>query len=144
MSVDDGSGVVSCVQWRKTKDSSEGIYLARIGQLVSVLGQVDEFRDERQLRVTTISEFFSHRIFLQNLILCPRKSWSDGGEAVAVVVTVPEDDPNAEPCHWLEVEQAWRTVYSTAFTLPAGVTETASRKETKVCFEFIFCDLMSH
>ena len=64
--MDDGSGVVSCVQWRKTKDSSEGIYLARIGQLVSVLGQVDEFRDERQLKVTTISEFF-----LQNLILCP-------------------------------------------------------------------------
>lgn len=71
MSVDDGSGVVSCVQWRKTKDSSEGIYLARIGQLVSVLGQVDEFRDERQLRVTAISEFVSHRIFLQNFTLCP-------------------------------------------------------------------------
>ena len=54
--VDDGSGVLSCVQWRRTKDSSEGLYVASLGQLVSVLGQAEEFREERQLRVTAISE----------------------------------------------------------------------------------------
>ena len=54
--VDDGSGVVSCVQWRKTKDSSEGIYQPRIGQLVSVLGNVDQFRDEKQIKITAICE----------------------------------------------------------------------------------------
>ncbi|CAI8034072.1 CST complex subunit STN1 [Geodia barretti] len=94
--VDDGSGVVSCVQWRKTRESSEGIYQPGIGQLVSVLGTVDQFRDQRQLKVTAI---------------------------------IPEEDPNAEPCHWLEVEHLWRTVYSTSFTLPPGVTETGDQRE---------------
>ena len=46
-----------------------------------------------------------------------------------VVVVVPEEDPNAEPCHWLEVEHLWRTVYSTSFTLPPGVTETGDQRE---------------
>ena len=41
-----------------------------------------------------------------------------------LVCVVPEVDPNAEVCHWLEVEQAWREVYSQTFTLPAGVIET--------------------
>ena len=54
--VDDGSGVISCVQWRKTRDSSEGLYVAGIGQLVSVLGQIDDFREERLVRVANISE----------------------------------------------------------------------------------------
>ena len=54
--VDDGSGVVSCVQWRKTRESSESIYQPGIGQLVSVLGTVDQFRDQRQLKVTAISK----------------------------------------------------------------------------------------
>ena len=54
--VDDGSGVVSCVQWRKTRESSEGIYQPGIGQLVSVLATVDQFRDQRQLKVTAVSK----------------------------------------------------------------------------------------
>lgn len=45
---------------------------------------------------------------------------------------VPEEDPNAEPCHWLEVEQAKRTVYCQRFTLPDGVVEPEQQRERKV------------
>lgn len=55
-SVDDGSGVLSCVQWRITKDTSDGLYVPDIGLLVSVYGQVGEYREEKQLRVTAIGE----------------------------------------------------------------------------------------
>ena len=54
VSVDDGSGVLNCTQWRRSKDSSDGLYVPEIGELVSVLGQVEEYREEKQLRVTAI------------------------------------------------------------------------------------------
>ena len=57
--VDDGSGVLSCTQWRKTEDSNEGLLVPAIGQLVSMFGRVEEFRGEKQLRVTAISMFQS-------------------------------------------------------------------------------------
>ena len=52
--VDDGSGVLSCTQWRRSEDSSEGLYVPSIGQLVSVFGRVEEYRAEKQLRVSAI------------------------------------------------------------------------------------------
>ena len=96
--VDDGSGVLNCAQWRRSKDSADGLYVPDIGQLVSVFGQVEEYREEKQLRVAAV---------------------------------VPEADPNAEPCHWLEVEHARRTVYSQTFTLPDGVTEAHNGQQKK-------------
>lgn len=54
--VDDGSGVLSCCQWRRSEDSEEGLYLPSIGQLVSVFGRVEEFRGEKQLRVLAIGK----------------------------------------------------------------------------------------
>ena len=54
VSVDDGSGVLNCTQWRRSKDSSDGLYVPEIGELVSVLGQVEEYREEKQFRVTAI------------------------------------------------------------------------------------------
>ena len=51
---------------------------------------------------------------------------------MCVMVTVPEEDPNAEPCHWLEVEQAKRTVYCQRFSLPDGVVEDGLKREKKV------------
>ena len=53
--VDDGSGVLSCCQWRRSEDADEGIHIPALGDLVSVLGRVEEFREERQLRVFAIS-----------------------------------------------------------------------------------------
>lgn len=53
-SVDDGSGVLSCTQWRRSEDSSSGLYVPSIGELVSVFGRVEEYREEKQLRVTAI------------------------------------------------------------------------------------------
>ena len=56
------------MQWRKTRDSSEGLYVAGIGQLVSVLGQIDDFREERLVRVANISEpLILHSILLHTL-----------------------------------------------------------------------------
>ena len=33
---------------------TDGLYVPEIGELVSVLGQVEEYREEKQLRVTAI------------------------------------------------------------------------------------------
>lgn len=52
--VDDGTGVMSCTQWRVTEDSDEGITLPTLGSLVSVWGKLSEFRGERQLTVTSL------------------------------------------------------------------------------------------
>lgn len=52
--VDDGSGVLNCTQWRRLEDSSSGLYIPIIGELVSVFGRVEEYRGEKQLRVTAI------------------------------------------------------------------------------------------
>ena len=55
--VDDGSGVLSCTQWRRSEDSSEGLYVPSIGQLVSVFGRVEEYRAEKQLKVSAIGSY---------------------------------------------------------------------------------------
>ena len=52
--VDDGTAVVSCTQWRVEKDSDQGIVIPELGQLVSVWGKISEFRREKQLTVTTM------------------------------------------------------------------------------------------
>ncbi len=52
--VDDGTGVISCTQWRVTEDSDEGLTLPTLGGLVSVWGKLSEFRSERQLTVTNM------------------------------------------------------------------------------------------
>ena len=52
--VDDGTAVISCVQWRKSDDSDQGIFVPTLGQLVSVFGKISEFREERQLTVSSI------------------------------------------------------------------------------------------
>ncbi len=52
--VDDGTGVINCTQWRRTDDSNEGLCVASRGQLVSVFGKVSEFREEKQITVTSI------------------------------------------------------------------------------------------
>jgi len=87
--VDDGSGVISCCQWRKVVDSDEGMVIPKLGQLVSVFGRVSEYREERQIKVNAITI---------------------------------EEDPNAEPLHWLEVIHLKRTVYSKPFSLPPGIS----------------------
>lgn len=56
MLVDDGTGVLSCAQWREKDDSDEGLFIPKLGQLVSVWGKVSEYRDVKQLTVTTIAE----------------------------------------------------------------------------------------
>lgn len=53
-SVDDGSGVLNCTQWRRLEDSSNGLYVPSIGELVSIFGRVEEYRGEKQLKVTAI------------------------------------------------------------------------------------------
>lgn len=53
-SVDDGTGVISCIQWRKVDDSDEGLTIPTLGQLVSVFGKVTEFHNERQLTVSSV------------------------------------------------------------------------------------------
>ena len=52
--VDDGTGVLPCCQWRKEPDSDEGLFIPRLGQLVSIFGRLSEFRDEKQLTIMTI------------------------------------------------------------------------------------------
>ena len=42
---------------------------------------------------------------------------------------VPEEDPNAEPLHWLEVAHLKRTVYATPFALPPGMSTARSAAE---------------
>lgn len=49
-----------------------------------------------------------------------------------VFSSVTEKDPNAEPCHWLEVEHAKRTVYAQRFTPPDGVVEPNHQNERRV------------
>ena len=59
--------------------------------------------------------------------------------------TVPEEDPNAEPCHWLEVEHVWGAVYSTTFSPPPGVTGgSGSEGTTKVGFSSQCCRQYRH
>ena len=52
--MDDGTGVMSCTQWRLVEDSDEGITILELGDLVSVWGKLSEFRNEKQLTVTSI------------------------------------------------------------------------------------------
>lgn len=54
--VDDGTGVISCTQWRQEADSDKGLVLPELGQLVSIWGKVSEYKAEKQLTVTTIVE----------------------------------------------------------------------------------------
>ena len=86
--VDDGSGVLPCCQWRVQGDSDGGLFVPRLGQLVSAFGAVSEFRECRQIKLEA---------------MCP------------------EEDPNSEALHWLEVAQLKRTVYSKPFSLPSAI-----------------------
>ena len=52
--VDDGSGVISCCQWRKVTDSDQGLVIPSLGQLVSIYGRLSEFRGNRQIKVILI------------------------------------------------------------------------------------------
>ena len=52
--VDDGTAVIACCQWRKAEDSDENLFIPKLGQLISVFGKVSEFREEKQLTVSTI------------------------------------------------------------------------------------------
>ena len=45
---------------------------------------------------------------------------------------VPEEDPNAEPLHWLQTVHLKRLVYSQPFTLPPGVTSSSVGDENLV------------
>ena len=51
--------------------------------------------------------------------------------AIVCSAAVPEEDPNAEPVHWLEVEQAKRQVYCQHFSLPHGVVQPAQQPPKK-------------
>ena len=96
--VDDTTGVLLCCQWRKEKDSDEGLFVPKLGQLVSIFGRVSEFRNERQLTITTI---------------------------------FPEDDPNVEPFHWMEVALLKKTVYSKPFVVPPSILQTEASAESE-------------
>lgn len=87
--VDDGTGVLGCTQWYLEDDSERGLFIPKLGQLVAVWGKLSEYRNQKQLTVTTIVE---------------------------------QNDPNAEPLHWLEVAYLKKTVYSRPFCLPPGVS----------------------
>lgn len=52
--VDDGTAVIACCQWRKVDDSDENLFIPKLGQLISVFGKVSEFREEKQLTVSSI------------------------------------------------------------------------------------------
>lgn len=54
--VDDGTGVLSCTQWRVERDSDRGLFIPELGRLVSVWGKLSEFRGEKQLTVSAIVE----------------------------------------------------------------------------------------
>ena len=54
--MDDGTGVLSCTQWREVEDSDEGLSIPRLGQLVAVWGKLSEYREAKQLTVTAIVE----------------------------------------------------------------------------------------
>ena len=54
-----------------------------------------------------------------------------------------EEDPNAEPLHWLEVIQLKRTVYSKPFSLPLGIS-TQSEAPQKPEKEAITETLLRH
>ena len=54
LSVDDGTGVITCCQWRVVEDSGCGLTVPVLGQLVSVFGRVSEFREEKQIKVSAI------------------------------------------------------------------------------------------
>ena len=43
-----------CTQWRVEEDSEEGITIPGLGDLVSIWGKLSEFRNEKQLTVTSI------------------------------------------------------------------------------------------
>lgn len=53
--MDDGTGVLRCTQWRKEDDSEEGLFIPELGQLVAVWGKVTEFREEKELAVTSMA-----------------------------------------------------------------------------------------
>ena len=95
--VDDGTGVLPCCQWRKKEDSDEGLFIPRLGQLVSIYGRVSEYRDEKQLTI-------------QNIF--------------------PEEDPNVEPLHWMEVALLKKTVYSKPFVVPPSILQLEGGRES--------------
>lgn len=94
--VDDGTGVLPCCQWRKNEDSEEGLFVPRLGQLVSIFGRLSEYRNEKQLTITHL---------------------------------IPEDDPNIEPVHWMEVALLKKTVYSKPFVVPPSLLRTEESQE---------------
>ena len=46
---------------------------------------------------------------------------------LTVTAIVEQEDPNAEPLHWLEVAWLKRTVYSCPFSLPSGLLPSGPR-----------------
>lgn len=54
--MDDGTGVLSCTQWREVEDSDEGLFIPQLGQLVSIWGKLSEYRGAKQVTVTEIVE----------------------------------------------------------------------------------------
>lgn len=94
--VDDGTGVLPCCKWRKKEDSDEGLFIPRLGQLVSIFGRLSEYRNEKQLTITHL---------------------------------FPEDDPNIEPLHWMEVALLKKTVYSKPFVVPPSLFRSEESQE---------------
>lgn len=54
--MDDGTAVINCTQWYLEEDSEKGLFIPRLGQLVAVWGKLSEYRNQKQLTVTTIAE----------------------------------------------------------------------------------------
>lgn len=93
--------MINCTQWYLEEDSEEGLFIPQLGQLVAVWGKLSEYRDQKQLTVTTV---------------------------------VAQNDPNAEPLHWLEVAYLKKAVYSVPFSLPPGVSvEMQSERSLRDC-----------
>ena len=113
-SVDDTTGVLLCCQWRKQKDSDDGLFIPKLGQLVSIFGRVSEFRNQTQLTIMTV---------------------------------FPEDDPNVEPLHWMEVALLKKTVYSKPFVVPPSIlqlSEGSSESERKSSKSVIKSTILAH
>ena len=55
--VDDGSGVIICCVWFNKVSSTEELDQYELGDLISVCGRMNIFREEREINVDVISIF---------------------------------------------------------------------------------------
>lgn len=106
--VDDGSGAtLECLCWaRQTPEegwNEENMF--QVGQTVSIVGMIEEYRGIRQLRVETIRVFFFSHFQRRH--------------GLTTTFLVLEKDPNAESRHMLRCAMLQQTKYQHPFSIAA-------------------------